>query len=401
MADGEADIIVAGSGPVGLVAALALSGRGFRVTLAGPEARKDDLRTTAIMAPALRFLETLGLREAIEAEGAALASMRIVDATARLVRAPTVTFHADEIGEPAFGTNIPNAALNCILEERISAAPAILWLRTTVEAWSLGAERVEARLRDGGRIAARLAVAADGRESPLRDAAGIRTHRRVHRQSALVLSFRHARDHENVSTELHTETGPFTQVPLPGQRSSLVWVVEPPTADELREIDDSEMAARIERRMQSLLGAVTVEPGRQVYPLSSLVPERFAAGRAALVGEAAHVFPPIGAQGLNLGIRDVADLVRSLPPADDPGAARALAAYDRRRRPDVLARASAVNLLNQSLLTESLPAQFARSTGLAVLDRFGPLRGFLMREGLEPGSGFAAALSLLRKQVGR
>ncbi|TIV51332.1 MAG: UbiH/UbiF family hydroxylase, partial [Mesorhizobium sp.] len=197
-------------------------------------------------------------------------------------------------------------------------------------------------------------------------------------------------------TEFHTETGPFTQVPLPGKRSSLVWVVKPETAKELAALDDAALSIRVEEQMQSMLGRVSVEPGRQVYPLSAASPGRFAQNRVA------HVFPPIGAQGLNLGIRDIEDLIGiASENHDDPGSRLSLAAYDTRRRPDILARSSAVNLLNLSLLSDMLPAQLARSAGLNVLGSFAPLRAFFMREGLRPGSGFRALAGGLRKQAVR
>jgi 2-octaprenyl-6-methoxyphenol hydroxylase len=236
----------------------------------------------------------------------------------------------------------------------------------------------------------------------VRDAAAIGVKSWSYPQTAIVLNFSHSRPHGNVSTEFHTPTGPFTQVPLPGDRSSLVWVVRPQTAEELRALDDAALSRAIETRMQSMLGRVSVEPGRQIYPLSTVIPNRFAQNRIALVGEAAHVFPPIGAQGLNLGIRDVADLVDTASQySDDPGAADALAIFDRKRRPDVMARTGAVSLLNRSLLSDLLPAQLARSAGLGVLGGFSPLRAFFMREGMQPGGGLAHLLSSLREQVGR
>jgi 2-octaprenyl-6-methoxyphenol hydroxylase len=165
---------------------------------------------------------------------------------------------------------------------------------------------------------------------------------------------------------------------------------------------DDALAALIEEKMQSLLGRVTVEPGRQVYPLGATLPARFASNRVALVGEAAHVFPPIGAQGLNLGIRDVRDLVDVIEKSGgDIGSKSVLDAYDRRRRPDVLARSAAVNLLNVSLLSGMLPAQLARSLTLGAVGGFAPLRALFMREGLQPGSGLARVFSDLREQVGR
>jgi 2-octaprenyl-6-methoxyphenol hydroxylase len=179
-------------------------------------------------------------------------------------------------------------------------------------------------------------------------------------------------------------------------------VLAPAVAKEMAALDDGKLSRRIEERMQSMLGGVTVEPGRQVYPLSASLPGRFASNRVMLVGEAAHVFPPIGAQGLNLGIRDVQDVLSVVEdfPAD-PGASAALARYDRLRRPDIVARTTGVNLLNRSLLSDMLPAQMARGLGLSLLGQVPPLRSFFMREGLAPGSGFRGVLSDLRKQVRR
>ncbi len=395
-------IIVAGTGPVGLIAAVALADLGMQVTLAGPSPPSGDRRTTALMTPALAQLDDLGILAALKPKAAPLKVMRIVDATQRLIRSPVVTFRAAEIGEELFGLNIPNRDLNAALEAAVAARPAIDWKHELVERWTIGADSVSARLADGTSVEGALAVAADGRLSPAREAAGIRTSVRSYPQAALVLNFSHSRGHGFISTEFHTETGPFTQVPLPGNRSSLVWVVQPQTARELMALDDGSLSARVEEQMQSMLGRVSVEPGRQIYPLGATLPAHFAQNRVALVGEAAHVFPPIGAQGLNLGMRDVRDLVAIVSEYRfDPGAAEALSKYDRKRRPDVLARAGAVNVLNMSLLSDMLPAQLARSAGLGVVGSFAPIRALFMREGLQPGSGFARVFSELREQIRR
>ncbi|MER9316649.1 UbiH/UbiF family hydroxylase [Mesorhizobium sp. M0659] len=397
-----ARILVAGSGPAGLIAALGFAEAGFPVTLVGPEAGGPDGRTTALMNPALKVLDRLGVLAELAPKAAPLKVMRIVDATSRLIRSPVVTFRAIEIGEKQFGLNLPNSALNPTLAKSVAAHPGIEWLTSMVESWRLDADQAHAVLTDGREVSAALAVAADGRLSPAREAAGIVASVRSYRQAALVLNFGHRIEHGFTSTEFHTETGPFTQVPLPGKRSSLVWVVKPETAKDLAALDDATLSERVEQQMQSMLGRVSVEPGRQIYPLSAASPGRFAQNRVALVGEAAHVFPPIGAQGLNLGIRDVEDLIGIAGKnRSDPGAAKALAAYDSRRRPDILARSGAVNLLNMSLLSDMLPAQMARSAGLNVLGSFAPLRAFFMREGLRPGSGFAALTGGSRKQVRR
>lgn len=398
MADSiSAPILVAGAGPAGLIAALGFAEAGFTVILAGPEANDADGRTTALMNPALKMLDRLGLLDTLRPAAAPLKIMRIVDATSRLIRSPTVTFRASEIDKEQFGLNMPNRALTARLAEAVAGHPAIDWRKSLVRDWEPAPEQVKARLTNGDQVSALLAVAADGRFSPAREAVHISVSRRDYPQAALVLNFGHSRDHSNISTEFHTETGPFTQVPLPGYRSSLVWVVKPETAEQLSALGDTELSNRVEARMQSMLGRVTVEDGRQVYPLAAATPLRFGKDRIALVGEAAHVFPPIGAQGLNLGIRDIGDLIEiASRNREDPGGVQALAAYDLKRRPDILARSGAVNFLNMSLLSDMLPAQMARSAGLGILGSFAPLRGFFMREGLRPGSGFQALGSGLR-----
>jgi 2-octaprenyl-6-methoxyphenol hydroxylase len=401
--DGESiDVIVAGTGPAGMLAALAFSRAGFSVGLAGPAANSTDGRTTALMAPALAVLDSVGVLSEIEAEAAPLRIMRIVDGTRRLVRSPVVTFHAGEIGEPHFGLNIPNKVLNRACESAVRQSSGIRWHESLVDGWDVGEAQVAGRLVDGSALVAKLAVAADGRKSPARAAAGIRVSARTYPQSALVLTFAHARGHAFTSTEFHTENGPFTQVPLPGDRSSLVWVMSPKEAERLAGLPRDELSRVVETRMQSMLGKVTVDSACQIYPLSASLPAAFARNRVALVGEAAHMFPPIGAQGLNLGIRDIQQLVEiASNNRDDPGNAKALAAYDAKRRPDILARTGAVSLLNRSLLSDLLPAQLARSAGLGALGAFAPLRALFMREGLRPGSGFSSVFSTVREQVRR
>lgn len=384
----DADIVVAGTGPAGLLAAIALAQAGCSVILVGPPINSGDRRTTALMKPSLDFLDGLGVLEELRDGSAPLRVMRIADATSRILRSPVVTFRAVEIGEEYFGLNIPNRNMLPVLERAVKSTANIRTEESIVTEWLPGDDAVQAKLANGKTITARLAAAADGRGSPARDAAGIRVRSASTGQSALVLDFAHTRHHDDTSTEFHTEHGPFTVVPLPGMRSSLVWVNRPRRAEELKALPDAELSRLIEDRMQSMLGRVEVEPGRQVYSLTAVLPSRFAANRIALVGEAAHVFPPIGAQGLNLGIRDVESLVKvARRYMNDPGAAPALSYYDQLRRPDILARSSAVDLLNRSLMSDALPIQVLRTAGLSVIGALPPLRSFFMREGLRTGSG--------------
>lgn len=396
------DVFVAGNGPAGMVAALALADAGFSVTIAGPVQSRPDQRTTALMLPSIRLLDSLGVWERLKPAAAPLRAMRIVDGTSRLVRARPVTFHSTEIDEDAFGYNMPNMALNAAIASRLDDNANIRQVGHSVISYETGAESITATLDNGDRITAKLVVAADGRNSIAREHAGIKTSSWSYPQTAFVTTFSHSRPHEDMSTEFHTETGPCTQVPLPGNRSSLVWAVRPERAEALKAMDDASLSQAIEERLQSFLGKVTVGPERQTYPLSGQYPLRFGQNRIALVGEAAHVFPPIGAQGLNLGLRDVEDLREAvLSNPADAGSEQVMARYDSARRPDIIARTGAVDALNRTLLSSFLPAQMARATGLAILDIAPPLRGLFMREGMRPGSGFSPLLGSIREKVGR
>jgi 2-octaprenyl-6-methoxyphenol hydroxylase len=248
---------------------------------------------------------------------------------------------------------------------------------------SFSADDVAITASKGEPITARLVVAADGRRSKLRDAAGIVAQEWRYPQSALVCNLAHTLPHHDASTEFHTEHGPFTLVPLPGNRSSLVWVDAPDETRRRLEASETDVAEEIERRSASMLGKITIEGARQAFPLSGMSVRQLAKSRVMLVGEAAHVFPPIGAQGLNLGYRDVAALGEVLAaPSNDPGSAAALDAYERSRRVDVMSRTAAVDALNRTLLSDFLPASALRGLGLFLVDRVPPLRRFAMRQGL-------------------
>lgn len=382
------DVAVVGAGPAGLAAALQIARSGFSTALIAPPTRPDDVRTTALLGGSVPFLKQLGVYEAIEAAGAPLATMRLVDVTRRLVRAPEANFHAREIGLAAFGFNIVNRDLTRILDEAIAAEPGITRVLEPVETVTPLADRVDLVTAGGATVSARLAIAADGKGSRLREAAGIDTTTWAHPQSALVLNLAHDLPHRDVSTEFHTPTGPYVLVPLPGNRSSVVLIETPEEAERLRALSDADLGLELERRAHSLLGRMTVEPGRQVWPLSSLIAKCYGRARIALIGETAHTFPPIGAQGLNLTLRDVASLAEIVTEArrrhDDIGAPATLAKYERARRLDVETRARGVDLANRALLSDLLPVQAARAFGFFLAERIGPLRRLIMREGLTP-----------------
>jgi 2-octaprenyl-6-methoxyphenol hydroxylase len=218
---------------------------------------------------------------------------------------------------------------------------------------------------------------------------------RAHRypQSALTALLAHRLPHSDFSTEFHTREGPFTLVPLPPSaeapdRSSLVWVMSDAEARRREALDDSALAREIERQARSILGGMRLEGRRGVAPMVRQIVPKLTGARVALVGDAAHAFPPIGAQGLNLGLRDVEALVAAAVEARadgrDIGGGVALAAYERARRADILARTGVVDGLNRALISHFAPLDFARGAGLAALGAFGPLRRFVMREGVAP-----------------
>ena len=379
------DIAIVGAGAVGLAAALALSREGRSVALLGPVATPRDGRTVALLDGSWRLLAELGVQEALLAKAAPLSVMRLVDDSGSLFRQPPVEFRASEIGLEAFGWNIENADLTAILAEKASEAASLRMIPGFVR--SIEPEAASIRVSgDDFALQARLVIGADGRNSQVRAAAGIESRDWRYPQVALTAIFEHRRDHLDVSTEFHTRQGPCTLVPLPGRRSSLVWLVEPEEADNIAALDDAAFALRVERQAQSLLGAMTVRGPRGKVPMGGLSVGRFGAGRMALIGEAAHVFPPIGAQGLNLGLRDVAALRDVLEDTSDPGSDATIAAYDASRQTDVRLRTGAVDALNRTLLTDLLPADLMRGAGLLALSRIGPLRRFVMRQGLAGGA---------------
>ncbi|MGB6538575.1 MAG: UbiH/UbiF family hydroxylase [Xanthobacteraceae bacterium] len=381
------EVAVIGGGPAGLLCAIALATAGVDVVLIAPAARPDQ-RTTALLAGSATALATLGVWASCAAHAAPLRKIRIVDDTRRLIRAPEVVFDAAEIDLEAFGHNVENRYLLAALEARAAelklariAAPA-LEVRPDADGVTVILGDGEARVR--------LAIGADGARSLCRKAAGIASSRRTYAQSALTLNLGHARSHDDISTEFHCEGGPFTLVPLRGRRSSLVCVLAPVEAEKLSAMSESELTGEIERRAHWLLGRMCIEQGRGIFPLALESAECLAHRRIALVGEAAHVVPPIGAQGLNLGLRDAAAVAEIVADArrqrQDLGSPGVLARYEAARRADIFSRTLAVDILNRSLLADFLPLQGVRGLSLYLVERIGPLRRALMREGVAPAA---------------
>lgn len=379
-------VAVVGGGLAGSIAAIAFARQGFSVAMIAPADAPKDSRTTALLENSLQYLAELGLWDAVKPHAAALRVMQIIDGTNRLLRAPTVAFRAAEIDLDAFGYNILNRPFLEELERALAAEPGITRYDASADGVAYGEHGATVTLSDGRSVEADLLIGADGRNSSMRRAAGIEVRTTAYPQTALVLNFAHDVPHADTSTELHTETGPFTIVPLAEQRSSLVWVVTPDQARDLSDMTDEALNRRIEDRMGSMLGKVRIESRPQSWPLTAQTARALGKGSLVLIGEAAHVFPPIGAQGLNLSLRDIraaVDLAVRARAAQQPLAIGD--AYDRQRRADVLTRSAGIDLLNRSLLSSFLPVQMLRAAGLQLLSSVPPLRHLAMQEGVAPG----------------
>jgi len=235
-----------------------------------------------------------------------------------------VRFSSEEIGLEAFGYNINNRTLSSALEARAAELSGLTRFDDEAQTVSPDEAEIVIRMAGGTSLTARLVVGADGRHSLCRDAAGIAVKRRDLKQSALTFNISHSRPHKNISTEFHTTQGPCVFVPLPGNRCSVVWVASPKEAERLMALSDDELSDAAEKQSHSILGGIRIEPGRHLFPLAIEQPAKIARHRVALIGEAAHVVPPIGAQGLNMGLRDAADIADIVRMAEAASLARDL-----------------------------------------------------------------------------
>lgn len=385
------DVLVTGSGPAGMIAALAAHHAGLSSVLIGPAVNYDDKRTTALFAPSLDQLATYGLGEALAQIGTPMVTMRLMDGSRRLIRTPTLSFDAEEIGRGLFGFNLENAKLNAVLEKAVTASDTIRRVEGLSAHYAFSDGGVAVTLVDGQVIHARAVIAADGRGSAAREAAGLSIKTWDYSQVAAVGIVRHSRPHENVSTELHTETGPYTFVPMEDEggehRSSFVCALSPGDADTLRALDLDAASRFLQARSHQLMGRLKLEAPVQLWPLESLVANAFAAKGIFLIGESAHAFPPIGAQGLNLSIRDVHDAVTTISDAfgkgEDVTSMLIASRYTAKRRGDVWARTYGVDVLNRSLLSKSPLMHVARALAMGATRVSPGMKKGLMMAGLE------------------
>ncbi len=388
----KTDILVAGAGSTGLAAALAFARSGLKTALVGRIPPPLPGRTIALFEASVRFLDALGALEQVKALACPIEGIRMIDDTDQLFPVPELTLRASEIDLPALGVNISNDELVGVLLDLVRASPEIQFIDADIADYEVNGACAAALLADGRRLEADFIVAADGRNSRARAVAGIDVKEWTYPQVALTMMLRHEFPHDNISTEWHTRSGPFTLVPLPARedaphRSSLVWLMSVDDARRRLAKPREELEYEIEDYAKSEFGAMKIESDIGQFRMGGMQVSEHAKGRLALVGETCHIFPPIGAQGLNLSLRDVADLEDCLASVDlrnERELSRALIRYDRHRRADIGFRTNGVDVLNRSLIIPYLPVDLFRGASFIAVAALGPLRRAVIREGVLP-----------------
>ena len=389
----ETDIFISGGGIAGLTAAASLSARGWRVILADPappDGAATDTRSTAFLSPARRLFEEAGVWGELAHHATRLDVLRVIDTSGwPPVERTRREFAAFDLGEETFGWNVPNAVSRPALAKLLAVRAGVeLRLGTGFRGLLVRDREAIVALTDGSRISARLVVAADGHASPVREAAGIGVSITRYGQRALAFAVTHPEPHRNVSTEIYNSGGAFTLVPLPDRdghhASAVVWMLDGPDAARLADQGAEAISDEATTRSGAILGPLTVASSVGSWPIVTQVADRLTAPRVALVAEAAHVMPPIGAQGLNTSLTDVAALAQALA-GDDPGAEMGLAAYAQARQGDVRARATAIDVFNRVCRSGAPPIQALRSAGLSATHDFPSLRRAVMQAGLGRG----------------
>lgn len=393
------DILISGGGVAGLTAACAFGSAGFRVICVDPappvtesDADGADLRTTAFLQPSVPVLQAAGLWSRLMPHAAPLQVMRIIDAGGETPEARlTKDFDAADISDAPFGWNLPNWLLRREMVARLAELPNVSF-RPGIGFARMLVRDAEAlvTLSDGTQVAAKLVIGADGRNSPVREALGIPARTTRYGQKALAFAVAHDIPHQNVSTEVHRSGGPFTLVPLPDRdgrpASAVVWMESGPEVARLAALPVAEFEAEMTARSSGILGPLSLVTRRTVWPIISQIADRLSGPRSVLVAEAAHVLPPIGAQGLNMSLADLAALL-DLAQAHraDPGVPAVTEAFHRARHLEVQARVTGIDILNRASTAKAPVLRDLRAKALDALYSARPVRRALMRAGLGLG----------------
>jgi 2-octaprenyl-6-methoxyphenol hydroxylase len=400
------DILIGGGSFVGSAMALALArtfGPTFRVALVGPDLETgpvDDVRASAITAGSKAVFEALGIWPEIAAHAQAVSRIELTDSSLENGVRPVLTRYDNVLeGDEPASWIVPNRAVADVLAGALGSSAEVVRLSGAITAWQADSTRATVTLADGQKIEARLVIAADGRRSRLRDAAGIGVVTLGGGQTGIVTRIAHELPHDGVAVQHFLPGGPFAILPLTGQRSCITWSEASGEAERILKLDDAAFLDEIDLRVGGRLGVLKLDGPRQSWPLSTQLARSYVASRLALIGDAAHGVHPIAGQGLNLGLKDVAALTEVLADAArvglDPGDAASLQRYERWRRFDAFTSATAFEGLNRLFSNDVTLLRSAREVGLGLVDRIPALKRLLVRE----AAGLTGDVPLMMKGV--
>jgi len=391
----KTEVLIIGGGIPGLTLAGLLGAQGLKCCVVDPqppEKLKDVQitgRTSALMHASVNILKAAGVWDKIADQTEALKVLRIIDDSLRGRPSVQTDFDSAEIGLEAFGYNTPNNVLRAALYEQVSKIKNVKLISPArLSDYTVRNQNVIARLEDGTEVTASVIIGADGRKSVTRAVAGIEANERPYGQKAITCLISHSKSHLNISAEFHRPGGPFTLVPLPGNMSSVVWVEKEEDADYFMRLSKGAFEKALQDRTNGKLGEIKLDSSPESWPLISLKAGSLTAERVALAAEAAHVLSPIGAQGLNLSLRDIAVLAETLIDSarlgQDLGSTQVLRKYETQRRPDILSRIYGVDGLNRMVANDTGLLKRLRRAGLKSLEASGPVRTIAMHQGLAP-----------------
>ena len=386
----RADVIILGGGLVGLALAAALDSSGLSsivIDPADPETRKNmsfDGRTSAVSSSSRRMFDTVGISDHFPEPGCPIRRIEVADG----LDPGGLAFDPGDDEEP-LGWMHENRHLRTALHARAQSGRNV-WLmwKAKPAAVERGEHGVAVRLEDGRMVGAPLLIAAEGRNSPMREAAGIRCARWKYDHSAIVSTLRHERPHDHVAYEIFYPQGPFALLPMTddegGHRSAIVWSVSREHTDGFLSLSDDDFSAEAEAAMGGFLGKISLLAPRSTYPLGFHHAARITDHRLALVGDAAHGMHPIAGQGVNVGYRDAAALAQVLVEGArlglDLGDQQLLTRYQRWRSLDTFMVSLATDGLTRVYGIPGKTASRVRRFGMSVINRIGPVKDRLMAE---------------------
>lgn len=387
------DILISGGSYAGLGLALALAQalEGVSIGVIDPKARGagdpllDDPRAFALSASSQRLLDAIGIWSAVSETAQAVASIEITDSELDAGVRPTLLTYANEIDDGSAASFIvPGGPLLMALDAAARSDPAIRFVTGTASGYSAGDHGAVVTLTDGREVTGALVVAAEGRRSTLREAAGIKLIGWDYEQTGIVVTVEHEREHEARAVQHFLPSGPFAILPLPGRRACITWSEGSREAQRILALDDTAFLAEVDKRFGGRLGRVRLAGPRASWPLSMHLARGYIAPRLALIGDTAHGVHPIAGQGLNLGLRDVAALAQVIAEAMrvglDPGNAETLKQYERWRRFDATVSTFAFDGLNRLFSNDWTLVRAARDVGLGIVDRLPFLKRALVSE---------------------